>query len=107
MRHPRDAPVQATAIPQDPNGRMGMEGASPAPAGTSTPSSRETTPSCQGAGDSVFGSLGQAWNRMVQTSKQRLLLSWGTNPNLTAQEEHPNRVKIVKSEPANSNNADL
>ncbi|KAG0030580.1 hypothetical protein BGZ82_007381 [Podila clonocystis] len=105
MRHPREPSAQA-AVPQDMSGRTGMEGASPVPFGPSPPPSRETTPGCEGS-TSVFGSLGRVWNTVVQTSRHRLLFSWGTNPNLTAQEANPNKVKVVKSEPANPNNPDL
>ncbi|KAF9296319.1 hypothetical protein BGZ74_010387 [Mortierella antarctica] len=111
MRRPQVPPP--AALPQDQSGHADMEGASPASlsvgatSDSSNPSSREPTPGCQGTGTSMFGSLGRAWNSMVQTSKQRLLFSWGTNPNLTAQETNPNRVKVVKSEPANPNNTDL
>ncbi|KAF9324145.1 hypothetical protein BG006_000823 [Podila minutissima] len=111
MRRPQEAPP--AALPQDRSGHAGMEGASPASSSmgaasdSSNPSSRESTPGCQGTSTSMFGSLGRAWNSMVQTSKQRLLLSWGTNPNLTAQETNPNKVKVVKSEPANPKKPDL
>ncbi|KAG0074205.1 hypothetical protein BGZ93_008453 [Podila epicladia] len=111
MRRPQEAPP--AALPQDQSGHAVMENASPASpsvgaaSDSSNLSSREPTPGCQGADTSMFGSLGRAWNSMVQTSKQRLLFSWGTNPNLTAQETNPNKVKVVKSEPSNPNNPNL